>query len=631
MSAIRNWYIYLVAVITASIMTWAATSLLRDLTVVSSSPPLAIASKVAALIVAVPIFVIHIRWAQRILEVEPSDRFGLVSRLYLSGMMATYLGIALTYAYHTLSALLYWLYGARDVTVWTGYSEPDLTHGSAIVYYLVPTMVAVVIWLLHRQLIVQMMSSRKHITDSTDNDVVLRLPPNVFAAVGLGAFTVGLVELLKILLRLMVTSSNEFGLTELAVLPEVARIIISLPLWIYFQRSLQQKTTAQPEPSPQLWAWTKMLSTLALFIAVFISLGSLLWSTLEILLNLAQDNVYLDMLPPATTLVVCAVLGVYYKTLWRASLWTDASRFYHYVIAGIGLSTFLSGTAGLITMLIRELTGAAVSRMHSLGVVAWAVALIAIGLPAWLWSWLKLQRAAMPEGDDEDVRTLRVRQIYLYFFLFVGVTVILGSAIYILTQLVGALLGEPLTRVSAEMAQSIAYILLAALVLSYHWRIVTADRQFMLAKQTEQEQALLIVVVDDAAQKLGDTFISLLRQQLPKAKIETPDLDDEASAEMLAAADFIVAPSSLAPVLGDSPTQKLFIPAWSQTVNWVGAKQLDTEEQAKEVANGVRHLVAGKPMRETGRFGCWSLIGIVVVLWVLLQLIGAIAGLTNAF
>ena len=70
MTTIRNWYIYLVSALTASVMAWAATMLLRDLTVIDSSPPLAIASRVAALIVALPIFVIHARWAQRVAQFQ---------------------------------------------------------------------------------------------------------------------------------------------------------------------------------------------------------------------------------------------------------------------------------------------------------------------------------------------------------------------------------------------------------------------------------------------------------------------------------------------------------------------------------------------------------------------------------
>ena len=635
MNTIRNWYIYLVSALTASVMAVATISLLRDLTVVDSSPPLAIASKVAALMVALPILVIHARWAQRVAVREEADRPGFVSRLYLTGMAAGYLGVTLGYTYATLNALLRWLFGVGDSGVSLGYGEPELVNGAAVVYYLIPAAIGALVWLVHRQLITRMvahtMAGSEHVTDGTADDVLLRLSQNLFTAVGLGVFVIGVVQLLTIVLRLLVKVgiSAESSFITLAILPEVARIAIGLPLWLIFQHKLRQRTTAYPEPAPQLWPWTQLLNALVLFIAAFIASVSLLWSILELLFGLAKwPDVQADLLFAVATLIVCAMLWLYHDTRLRqfeiTPVLTNGLRFYHYMCAGIGLATFLGGMVGLVTILIREVTGATVARTQSLEIVSWAVSAIVVGLPAWLLPWLMLQREAAADTLNQgNARTSRVRQFYLYFYLFVAVMTILGSVIYILTQLVGVLLGEPLTGISAEMAQAIAYSLMAALLFAYHWRSVAADRQFALTQQAEQEQTLVVAVLNE----LGGTLAPLLRQHLPKANIETVDFDDETAAVTLATATFIVAPAILEAALAGTPAQKLLVPAWSQNVNWVGVEQLDTEQQAKAVAKGVRQLAAGKPMRHRRQFGCFSLIGLVVLLIVLMQIIGVIANL----
>lgn len=643
MSTIRNWYIYLVSALTASVMAWAAISLLRDLTVVESSPPLAIASKVAALIVALPIFVIHARWAQRVAASEETERPGFVSRLYLTGMAASYLGVTLTYTYDALSALLRWLFGVGDGGVYVGYGEPELVNGAAVLYYLIPAIIGAFVWLLHRQRIMQMIrrtkASSQHVTDGTTDDVLLRLAQSVFSVVGLAVFVAGVAQLLTILLRLLanVADSAESNLIIAAILPEIARIAIGLSLWLIFQRNARQRTAARPEPAPQLWPWTQMLSGLALFIAAFIGFGTVLWSLLQLLFDLEQwPDIHGRLLAAAAMLIVCAVLWVYHNTLLRApvqvevaSALTDAMRFYRYIVAGIGLTTFLGGTVGLITMLIREFAGATTSRTQNLEIVAWTIAAIIAGLPTWVLPWLALQReAAGEESSEGDARTSRVRQFYLYFFLFVAVMTILGSAIYILTQLVGVLLGEPLTSVSAEMAQAIAYSLIAGLILTYHWRIVAADRKFALTMEAKQAQTLIIAVLNDETNRLGSTLVPLLRQHLAKAKIEVLDLGDEAFSATIASASFIIAPSSLAPEIIESSAQKLFIPTWSQDSHWVGVEQLDAEQQAKAVANSIRQLLVGKPVRPARRFGCWSLVGVIVLLIVFMQLVGMIASLS---
>ena len=146
--------------------------------------------------------------------------------------------------------------------------------------------------------------------------------------------------------------------------------------------------------------------------------------------------------------------------------------------------------------------------------------------------------------------------------------------------------------------------------------------------EAEQEQTLIIAVLNDETNELGSTLVPLLRQHLAKAKIEVLDLGDEAFSATIVSASFIIAPSSLAPEIIESSAQKLFIPTWSQNSHWVGVEQLDAEQQAKAVANSVRQLLAGKPVRPGRRFGCWSLVGVIVLLIVFMQLVGMIASLS---
>jgi len=142
MNTARRWYIYLVCAISLQAVTWAVIALLRNLLASGGGGVASIAFQIATIIIALPLFLVHWLWAQRLAAREVSEREAGLRGLYHYGMMAGFLGPVIANAY-SLFAFLLWLAADRP-----GYHTEEAYADApvrVILYHLIAIMVCAVL------------------------------------------------------------------------------------------------------------------------------------------------------------------------------------------------------------------------------------------------------------------------------------------------------------------------------------------------------------------------------------------------------------------------------------------------------------------------------------------------------
>jgi hypothetical protein len=324
-------------------------------------------------------------------------------------------------------------------------------------------------------------------------------------------------------------------------------------------------------------------------------------------------------------------------------------QLYLYLVAAIGLGAFLVGLGGDISLLIRALAGVRFVR----GVpeeAAWFTAVIVVGLPVWILPWRQLQVAATAPGPagDEESRSV-VRKIYLYFYLLVATLTVLGSGVYIIYRLISLLLGVRQSgNLLADLAQAIAFSLIAVGVWLYHGSVLRADGRRAKEAQSQRLSTLRVAVMDAGDGSLGRVLLDELQRELAGVNWQPLGLTAEASAALgtdvasadipaaLAASDLIVGPwtvavagaasgavsTEIAHAVVASPAHKVLIPTQTEGWNWVGLGDLKTKDAVRQAVRAVKQVATGEEVKAGRGLSAGAIVGIVFGALVLLVAIG---------
>jgi hypothetical protein len=347
------------------------------------------------------------------------------------------------------------------------------------------------------------------------------------------------------------------------------------------------------------------------------------------------------------------VLWIYHSRVLKADIkvareveaQAGLRRLYYYLVAAIGLSAFLVGISGILSVLIRSLDQAALS----IGLrqqLSWFAAVVIAGLPVWYipWNQAQVRARAAGSGGMSERRSL-VRKIYLYFFLFIATITILSSLVYILFRIISMILGEPAPSLS-DLGQAIAFTLIALGVWFYHWSVLNKDRKSsQLEVRTEFEQTS-VVVVDYGAHKYNQDVIkeltdenlglSLVSLDLSKTATETITAEDRNNyLSRLKEAGIIIGPweiviadqakgaitPEMASAVVNSPAVKLLAPTRSKGWEWAGVDQWNTDFYVRQTVNAVKQIIENKGVKPIRPLGVGAIIGIVIgVIFLLLLL-----------
>lgn len=632
MGNVSRAYVYLACFASLQAVAWATISLLRNLlTSGSFASPEDTALQIAVVIVGLPIYLIHWLWAQRAARRHSHEQGVTLRRVYLYGAMASFLGPFLANAVDLLEALLR---GASDLRLvsdrFWGLSRPG-----AIAHSLAAMFVLAILWYYHLHIV---RSDERAVPATGRLATVRRVYVYACSAVGLLLTAVAVVDLVQWLIHLLRggTITTHYG----GLLGAVARAAVGLPLWLTSWAWAQRlfASSAQGERA-------SVLRKVYLYLVVFLSVLATV-TTLTIVLADALSRVLGaphsgsgDIGEAISILLTVGPVWGYHAYILRQDAALASSprtaawvrQVYLYLVAAIGLGALLIGIAGDLTLLIRYLAGASFVG----GIpeeAAWFTALVFVGLPVWILPWRRAQLAAEVPGQagDEESTSL-ARKIYLYFYLTLATMTLLASGVYVVSRLVGLLLGvgQP-GNLLADIGQAVAYSLLAIGIWVYHSTVLRADDQRTKAVQAESLTSTQVALLDIPGSTLSRNLIAALDSELPGLDVLIVEPSGANTPAVLREVDLIIVPASV--VLSDATTarsiaashaRKLVLVNLDEEWHLAGVEDVSAHESIQGAVHAVKRFAAGDAIGARRGLSPGSVVGILVAgLFLLVGLAG---------
>jgi len=619
MSNVRRVYIYAISAITLQGVAWAAIYLLRNLLIPWLNAPIeSTAFQIAVIIVALPIYLIHWLWGERLARKEDEERGALVRHIYLYGMLAGFLGSSLAQVYGLL-AIFFGLSNQAALL------PSNLTFSGALVFHLLPVVVLAALWAYHWMVL---LGDRRIVPETGWLAVVRRVYIYGFNAVGLTLTTLAVIRFVEWIWLQFGRANLAFGGVEIALKSEVVRLIVGLATWLVFWL-WAQRLYSGPEVEERESTLRKFYLYTAIFTGVLLvvsDLTALLAGLIRNILGVVGEG---DIRKAIANIVGGALLWGYHYFVLRDDAATEGRdlrlavgrqasvrRLYLYLVAGIGLAALLIGLAGDISVLLLSLDEFFGEGLKNL--LAWFTAAIIAGLPVWLIPWRQVQTAggsADERGTEE--RGSLARRIYLYFYIAVGTLSVLSGLVFLVYRLVAAVLGQPAPRLS-ELGIAIASALIGAAVLIYHSTVLRSDGKLGKAGRAGELILSRVGILVSGQTTYVQPLIGYLQKNYPTILADRIELGDvgygaaalaESIAEQLMAADLIVLPadllavqkegreSKISRILSASKAFKLVIPGPIEGWGWVGMEQASLGDLERQIHRALDQVIHGKPLK----------------------------------
>lgn len=648
MSSVRRWYIFLVCAVSLQSVVWAGISLLRNLLIAAREVPVAtIALQVAIIIIGLPLFLVHWLWAQRLATQSLNEREDTLRRFYLYGTLSGLLVPFIANTFHLIWELLWDLMEGISAD----YSPID-----TIIYFLAAMIVLALVWFYHQRVV---RADAQAIPESGSAATVRRLYFLGFTAAGLTMTALAIISLLRWLMYQFGTDAIITGSGPVNIYQTVARLIVGISVWLIFWQKAQRLFTAGNEAERDS-SLRKFYIYLAIFVATLTAVTNAAFMIAGLFRHFMDLPSKGDIRTPLP--VVLGMLGVWafhsyilrgdIAVVHEAPRQAAIRRLYLYLVAGIGLAAFLVGFSGDISVLIRSMSS------HLFGntlreQLAWFSAALIAGLPVWFLPWREAQTRAVamtPEGTEE--RRSVVRKIYLYAFLFIATIAVLGSAVYIVWQLLSlALGGRPASNMPTNLAQAVSYALIGIGVWLYHGSAIRGDGQLAKRERVDRMASIRVAVLDVGEGHFGQAVLEGLRRELPGLALDPIGFSQTAAkamgvekktgeqkkavTQLLAKAGLIIGPlemiitggaegsitAEIVKTIVCNPACKLLAPLRTEGWEWLGVDRLNSEFLAQQAVHAVKQIAEGAEIKPLRPLTAGAIIGIIWGVLILLALI----------
>ena len=639
MASIRRAYVLITAAFALQAATWAAIFLLRGL--LDPSQPRStsdFAFQIAVLVVTVPIWLAHWRWAGRLAAARPEERSADARRLYLLAMDSAFVLGALVQAQLLLRSLLSPLTGSEDEVL------------SALVRSTASLVVLLAVLRYNRQVLRADIAS---VGEPGRAPAFRRLVTFGLAGTGLVLWSNAAIGLLRSL-------ANGIGATDAAVILTggglaglAANALLGIGLWVWLWREAQRRFEAG-SPDEERATLRKLYLYAVIVVTALTCIGStalLMAGAFRLLLGLAPQG---DPRDPLTTVLVSALIWAWHhRTLKGDALAAPEAprqagirRLYDYLLAGVGLAAASVGLAGLVSVLIRLAAAAPIGDPQR-ELLAWSAAGLLAGLPVWVLPWRRARSEAQASGETaEAARDALPRKAYLYLALLVAALALIISAVYLIYRLVSLALGEadPQNDLGLDLARALAVAGIASGIWTYHFRVLRADGDLDSQARRGRLAELPTLIVDAGDGRLGHALLAALGRELvglpvaaiglssaARDRLGASGADDagpaeavptEAALAAIADAELLVLPWDALEVGGDQPelaraiaasrAHKLLLPTRAPGFDWAGVDRWELPDLVEQAVAAVRQLAAGaqvEPDRPLG-VGAWVLLAI---------------------
>lgn len=606
MVSIRRMYVYVVAAISLVAASSALVALLQALIPPTAFevPVILTATLIAVVVIALPFYLGHWLWAQRLAARDASERASLVRRIYLYGLLTYFLAVLVNAARELVDAVLAVAFNVRSLDVPFRFDVP-LTAESAI-NAAIAMIVVLPVWLYH-ELVVR--GDARVVPDAEHAATVRRLYIFGFALLGLVLTALGVSQVLRYVLYLFGPAGTDAPLLG-DLLANVARIVVGVPLWVVFwmwaERLAAKDETESEAGIRKLYLYVVVFgaAATAVFFATSVFAGILMG-----LFGVPTSGDIRD----ALSVIVVAVLvwGFHWFVLRQETELTQETerqaglrRLYWYLVAAIGLGALLIGLGGVLNVVINAAANGMSNSLKQQ--LAWYLAAIVAGFPVWFLPWFRAERLARRKNEvgAAEQRSL-IRKMYLYFYLLVATLTLLGCAIYVVARVVSIGMGEGSSTLVSDIALALGFAVIAAVVWVYHGMVLRSDSARFQADQIARRADFSIAILGIGEDSFRTTLLSEFNRTLPGLTIlEITKAENGQANEALAGAKVVIGDWSIlagndvqSTAVRASPARKLVVPMPLEQGEWVGVDVQDRQALAREAVNTVKRMVEGETKR----------------------------------
>jgi hypothetical protein len=356
MSTVRNWYIYLVSAISLQAVTWSTIDLLRNL-LLYGADPLAVALQLAVIIIGLPVFLVHWLWAHRLAKKTVEEQGGILRRLYLYGISASFLGSTIPNIFDLLRTLI----SSNQATLYISYGYNALSAGDKIIFHSIAILVLGALWFYHQFVIRE---DSRVVPETDDSATIRRLYVLGFSAAGLmmtAHATIQVIRWIMITVGRGAIGDSWFSGTLAA---EISRLLVGITLCVVFWPWVQRLFNSYNEEEQDSTLRKIYLCSIVFFAAIdaVAQTSGILASLIRHSLGVSSTSQG-EISQPLPIIIAMGVLWAYHAyVLQRDAQKTGETkrqagvrRLYNYLIAAVGLAALLVGLGGEISVLLRTL------------------------------------------------------------------------------------------------------------------------------------------------------------------------------------------------------------------------------------------------------------------------------------
>jgi hypothetical protein len=621
MRTVRRTYFLIVALISLEIVVWGLIGLARSLLcpeqTVCGGMGSTLAQALALVLVGLPVFLFHWLMVQRFAQREVEERASGLRAAFLYGVL---LGTLIPVVQNTLALV--------NRPVLAGFrlaSERAFVGGTQIWS---DNLIAILINLLVAGYFYTILRADWRLIQSTEAFANLRrIYRWVWVIYGLGLTVTGMGQLLRFLLSLN-SLPMSYDIRQYWAVNGAVVTLVGTPLWAAAWLVLQRSLADPAERTSLLRLGLLYLLALTGAVVCLSTGGVLVDGILRLAFGLHADfAAFLTAIdgPLAACIPFLGIWLYYGHWLDRALLEVGDSprragmrRVYQTILSSLGLGATFTGVAMLLAYLVDALLPV-ISGAQSLGQLTAALALLLVGLPLWLLSWIPMQAEALAEGEagDHSRRSL-TRRIYLYLAVFAGVIGGMVAAVALVNLLLRALFGVEEASLLRQVLKLVETLLLFIVLGFYHGRILGRDGK-MAARALATRHAEFPVLIFDPGDGFGSTLLAVVQKTLPTLPVSLQPVDQAVPSGIAPRA--VVLPSDLAfdpptgvrSFLKSFPGSRLVVPRSLGSWNVVG---LPTRLPLNQTAQALRQLAEGQEMR-TSPTPAW-----LIAVYVLAGLVG---------
>jgi Domain of unknown function (DUF5671) len=431
----------------------------------------AIAGNGAAIIVALPLWVLHWSWAQRLAANDSAERSSGIRRLYIYAVLAA-----------LISVIGNSTFGFLDTVLTRIYSGSGVDTGGKIIQSLFELVIVGAFWAYT----FKVASADRAAVGETGATATLRRWYAYGAQfVALLATLFGARTLLENVFQALFMRGVVFRPEE-SISQAVAVTVTGLSIWLFHRSWVERGNIADDDRQSTLRAVYTFGIIAISSLATLFSAGETLYWCLARLVGVTNPSAMAAsassaLAGPIATVIIFGSGWAYF----RHDLQRDESRLtaarrdevewlYRYLVALMALGTFVFGAELLLWNLFDEINAGNLIapptyfRDH----ISLGVTMLAVGLPIWLLFW-------RPRPESKERLSLS-RRLYLFAALLASMLTGLVAAVWLVTLLLNVVLAGG-SLLPIDIGHALSLVLMAALVALYHGKTFRRDMAFRSA------------------------------------------------------------------------------------------------------------------------------------------------------